>query len=85
MDEYIGNDAHNLRYILEISHPIELGKIKHWEDMEKLWNNTFNKELKYSPQDHPILLTEAPNLEKEEREKITQILFESFNVPKMYL
>lgn len=36
-DRYVGNEAQVNRDILEISHPIENGLIKQWDDMEKVW------------------------------------------------
>ncbi len=70
-DEYIGDEAQQKRDILNISNPIEHGIIKDWDDMEKIWKHTFFVELKVSPDEHPVLLTEAPLISKDNKEKMT--------------
>lgn len=84
-DNYIGDEAQSMRGMLMLKHPIEHGYVTDFDSMEKVWHHTFYNELRVAPEEHPIIITETPLTSKANREKTTQIMFENFNVPAMFV
>mmetsp|Transcript_41206 Transcript_41206/g.67778 ORF Transcript_41206/g.67778 Transcript_41206/m.67778 type:complete len:413 (-) Transcript_41206:68-1306(-) len=82
---FIGDEAISKRGLLSFKYPIEKGVIEDWDTMEQLWHSLFYEELRVQPEEHSVLLTEPSLHSKAQREKATQEMFETFNVPRFYL
>eukprot|EP01083_Nonionella_stella_P019557 54313_1 len=84
-DVYIGYEAQSKRSYLRLKYPIEHGIVTSWDDVEQIWHHTFYNELRIQPEEHSVLMTENVLNPQANREKMTQILFETFNVPALYV
>ncbi|CAB3373601.1 actin-like [Cloeon dipterum] len=84
-DHYVGDEALLKQDVLGIRRPLRRGRVDSWDDMILLWQYAFKEVLRVNPEEHPVLLSEQPLVPPVNREKMTQVLFETFNVPKMYV
>eukprot|EP01084_Bolivina_argentea_P059796 109239_1 len=82
---YYGHNAFSKRGILALKRPIEQCIVNNWDDMEGILHHTFDDELCIKPQQQSILLTEGSFNPKSNREKMTEMIFERFNMSSMYL
>ncbi|XP_017288573.1 actin, clone 302 isoform X2 [Kryptolebias marmoratus] len=81
---YVGDETQESRDILNLVYPMEHGIVTNWDDMEKIWHQTFKK-LNVASEKYPVMLTETPLNPKLIREKMTQVMFETFKTPAMYV
>jgi len=84
-DVFVGDEACAKAGVLHLEYPIKHGIVNNWDDMKKIWHRTFYNELRVDPTEHPVLLTEAPLNPKRNREKMIEIMFDTFNVPSFYV
>jgi actin-related protein 3 len=85
LDFFIGDEglSHSSSYF-----PISFKdhfEIQNWNFLEQFLEHCFFKYLRCDPEDHPILIAE-PNINTpENREFLAEILFETFNIPYLYI
>jgi actin len=82
---YLGSEANEKRGVLNITYPIEHGVITNWTFMEALWRHVFVNELRVTPEERSVMLTEAPLNPKNNREKMAEIMFEKIGIKKLYV
>ncbi|KAJ3626920.1 hypothetical protein Zmor_004139 [Zophobas morio] len=85
LDFFIGEEAVDNQKTYAIYNPIRHGIVEDWDLMEKYWEQAIFKYLRAEPEDHYFLLTEPPLNTPENREYTAEIMFESFNVPGLYI
>ena len=75
----IGEEASQLRHMLELNYPMENGMVRNWEDMEHVWNYTFGpSKLNLDPTNSKIILTEPPQNPLQNRQRLVQTMFEKY-------
>lgn len=88
LDFYVGEKAMGMQATSnthQIQYPIRHGLIDNWDNMERLWQRCIFEYLRCEPEEHYVLLTEPPLNPPENREYTAEIMFETFNVPGMYI
>jgi len=81
---HTGDDALNQKSF-QVYYPVRRGEVDNWTHMEKLWQHCIFRYLRVDPEDHYFCLTEPPLNPPENREFTAEVMFETFNVPGLYI
>ncbi|KAM5205521.1 actin-related protein 3B isoform 2-T2 [Hipposideros larvatus] len=84
LDFFIGDEAID-KPTYATKWPIRHGIVEDWDLMERFMEQVIFKYLRAEPEDHYFLMTEPPLNTPENREYLAEIMFESFNVPGLYI
>ncbi|CAB1344838.1 unnamed protein product, partial [Coregonus sp. 'balchen'] len=85
-DLMVGDEASELRSMLEVNYPMENGIVRNWDDMKHLWDYTFGPgKLNIDSRNCKILLTEPPMNPTKNREKIIEVMFETYQFSGVYI
>nr|XP_033514326.1 actin-related protein 3 isoform X4 [Nicotiana tomentosiformis] len=89
LDFFIGEEAlarsKSSSNTYNLTYPIKKGQVNNWDAMERFWQQCIFDYLRCDPEDHYFLLTESPMTAPESREYTGEIMFETFNVPGLYI
>ncbi len=81
---YIGDEALQLKGVLKLMYPIEHGKIEDFTAIEKILHYSFYTEMRIDPGENLVLFPYNPIWSRLEKEKLLEILFETFNIPELF-
>ena len=84
-DRYVGDNAIARYEIMDFSYPIQRGEVTDWDKYENLMHYLLYSEMRVVPEEISILITEGPRTSRKNREKLTEILFETFNVKRLHI
>ncbi len=82
---YVGEEAMQLAGVLKLTYPVEHGIIEDWTAMEKIWHYMFYTDMRIDPLEHPVAMLYKDLTPRSHREKMAEIMFETFNVPSLCL
>ena len=84
-EDAVGHEARaKSSSLTTFAYPVERGLVVDWDAMEKIWHHTFYNELRVDPKAQAVVLTEPIVKTKAHRERMVQIMFDTFNVPSMF-
>ena len=82
---FIDEEAIAKRGMLDIKSPMNRIMVKNWDNMEKIWEYIFKDKLKVDPSEHNLLISQPLNNLKINKEKTTEIMFETFKTQGLFL
>ncbi|KPI87369.1 putative actin-like protein [Leptomonas seymouri] len=85
LDIVTGDEAYEDSGLLTLSWPIKGGHVYDFEVLEKLLFGAFVDQARVSPDTNPFLFLESADISRRDRERLCELLFESFDIPMVGL
>jgi centractin len=80
---YVGDDALKEKARLELKYPMENSRIVMWDEECEIWNAAYSI-LDVKPSDQPVYMLTNPFNGPEERQFLSEVFFETYDVPALY-
>ena len=84
-ERFVGEEAISKLEIMNFNAPIQRGQVSDWDKFETLMHYLLYEKMKVVPEEISIMITESPNSPKENKQKLTELLFETFNVQNIHI
>ncbi|KAF5445390.1 hypothetical protein F2P56_034441, partial [Juglans regia] len=83
---YVGSQSLRFRRDgMEVLSPIKDGVVVDWDIVDSIWDHAFRECLLIDPKEHPMLLAEPSSNTQQQRERMTELMFEKYKVPALFL
>ncbi|KAH3890303.1 actin-like protein 6B [Dreissena polymorpha] len=70
---------------MEVQAFLKDGMIDNWDIFESVLDYTYKRHIQSESQEHPVMMSEASWNSRAKRERLTEIMFEKYNVPAFFL
>uniref|UniRef100_UPI00398F682A actin-like protein 6A isoform X1 n=1 Tax=Pristiophorus japonicus TaxID=55135 RepID=UPI00398F682A len=70
---------------MEVISPLKNGMIEEWDSFQAILDHTYKNHIKSEAGLHPVLMSEAPWNTRAKRERLTELMFEHYNIPAFFL
>ena len=84
-ERYVGDEAISNLEFTNFYPPIQRGEVVDWDKFEILMHYLLYDQIEVIPEEMSVLITETPLSSKDNRAKITEMIFEKFNVKKCHI
>ena len=81
----VGDEAISKLEIMNFNSPVQRGQISDLDKFETLMHYLLYNKMKVVPEEISVLITESPAATIENKKKLSEILFETFNVQKIHI
>ncbi|XP_030849315.1 actin-like protein 6B [Strongylocentrotus purpuratus] len=70
---------------MELGTPLKDGMVEDWDMFQSVLDHAYKKYIKSDPSLHPVLMSEPAWNLRQKREKLTELMFEQYNIPALFL
>jgi actin-related protein len=70
---------------LSLENPVKNGEIVDWDLLEKTWEHAMTRYMKADIKESPVLIAEKPYNPPSSRQRMTELMFETFDAPAVFI
>jgi actin-like protein 6A len=84
-EKKIDFDIANYKENLALENPVKNGEIVDWDLLEKTWEHAMTRYMKADIKESPVLIAEKPYNPPSARQQMTELMFETFDAPAVFI